>query len=149
MRLWGVVLLKATLLALGLLRGHLNICLYLMKRPATPFVKIGMEVMKIAQRRWGSLPTRLSLADHRHNGMDVSCSRRGEDCGHYFDDRLSRWAIPPIAVVGSVEICIWFSTARCPRAIFWPSPFLYTCREYLRRHLYFRIDEPRARSATI
>ncbi|SUH36007.1 putative transport [Salmonella enterica subsp. enterica] len=39
MRLWGVVLL-ATLLAPGLRRGHLNICLYLMKRPATPLSKL-------------------------------------------------------------------------------------------------------------
>ncbi len=111
----------------GLLRGHLNICLYLMKRPATPLSKIGMEVMKNSPTEM--FITRLSLAGSSPQWyMDVSCGRRGEDCGHYFDDTAYRAGRTTHIVVGSVEILYLVFNGTLPERLFsGPSPF-YTCR---------------------
>ncbi len=142
MRLWGVVLL-GNLIGTGVAAWAFEYMPIFDEETRDAFVKIGMEVMK-------NSPTEM-FANAIISGWIIAtmvwmfpAAGGAKIVVIILMTGLSRWAIPPILSSVPLKFCIWFSTARCPERLFLALRPSHTCRKYLRRHLYFRIDEPRA-----
>lgn len=142
MRLWGVVLL-GNLIGTGVAAWAFEYMPIFDEETRDAFVKIGMEVMK-------NSPTEM-FANAIISGWIIATmvwmfpAAGGAKIVVII---LMTWLIAlgdtTHIVVGSVEILYLVFNGTLPWSDFLALRPSHTCRKYLRRHLYFRIDEPRA-----
>ncbi|VEB56389.1 putative transport [Salmonella enterica subsp. enterica] len=143
MRLWGVVLL-GNLIGTGVAAWAFEYMPIFDEETRDAFVKIGMEVMK-------NSPTEM-FANAIISGWIIATmvwmfpAAGGAKIVVII---LMTWLIAlgdtTHIVVGSVEILyLVFKRHAALERLFLALRPSHTCRKYLRRHFYFRIDEPRA-----